>query len=476
MADAGPLPRLCAFATLRHERFGAIAWNPYLAIERELDPVEAFAAAMCTGEHAFAQIEAAVASRFGLTPEESARRTAEMAEKLGGMAILAHVAGPPRARARLPDIPVFPAEGPALSAPKSAIWDVTYACNLRCPHCLTASGKARRDELDTAGALRLIDALVEAKVLTLSLSGGEPLLRPDILTLLRRLAETSMRVDIATNGVELPEPIIEALRGLPIFQIQVSLDGLGEAHDRFRGLPGAFEASCRTLRRLREEGIATSVSTTATRENIGDLDEIIDLALSLGCGGYKAIPFIAAGRGKAFTDRLRLRPEELATLTRVLARRGAELAGQMTVSTEGGFTFLLDHDHDPPTGAAQACNDDGPMGCSAGHDTISLGAEGKVYPCPFLHDFPLGHVLDGPLRALWAHAATLQKLRGLHKSDLDEPCRSCEHAPERCRGGCRAAAWLESGSLLGGDPCCFRELPPTVVRSASGEVHLPLTS
>ena len=278
---------------------------------------------------------------------------------------------------------------------------------------------------------------------------------------------------IATNGVELPEPIVEALRGLPVFQIQVSLDGLGEAHDRFRGLPGAFDASCRTLRRLRDEGIATSVSTTATRENIGDLDQIIDLALSLGCGGYKAIPFIAAGRGKAFTDRLRLRPEELATLSRVLARRSAELAGRMTVSTEGGFTFLLDHHHGPPA-AARACNDDGPMGCSAGHDTVSLGAEGKVYPCPFLHDFPLGHVLDGPLRALWAHAPTLQRLRGLHKSDLDEPCRSCEHAPERCRGGCRAAAWLESGSLLGADPCCFRELPASTPKAGAGALHLPL--
>ena len=98
------------------------------------------------------------------------------------------------------------------------------------------------------------------------------------------------------------------------------------------------------------------------------------------------------------------------------------------------------------------------MGCSAGHDTLSVGADGTAYPCPFLQDFPLGKLLEVPLRDLWRDAPTLRALRALSKSDFEAPCRDCRFAPELCHGGCRAAAWLAHGSLLAQDPCCYRDV------------------
>jgi radical SAM protein with 4Fe4S-binding SPASM domain len=257
-------------------------------------------------------------------------------------------------------------------------------------------------------------------------------------------------VDVATNGVVLYDHIRRGLSDLPVFQVQVSIDGIGERHDRFRGRPGAFEAACRTLRELRRDGMAVSINTTATAENLHEIERIVDLALELGCVAYKAIPFIPAGRGRENDERLRLGREQLAELGRTLSRLREQHAGRLSIATDSGFAFLF--------GAAPAAAADGPMGCSAGHDTLSVGADGTAYPCPFLQGFPLGNLLDVPLRELWRAAPALGALRGLSKSDFAEPCRSCSYAPELCHGGCRAAAWLTHGSLLARDPGCFREV------------------
>ncbi len=441
-------PRLFPFITVRPERFGAIVFNPYLGTDTDLNPVEAFIARLCRGHSSLRQIEEASQRQFGLSPRAAQRYCSDTVSKLRGLCALAFRDAMDSSPRPVPDTPVLPEDGPALSAPKTVIWDVTYACNLRCPHCLTASGRARQNELNTAQALALADRLAQAKVLSLSLSGGEPFLRPDILVLLRHLARTNMRVDIATNGVELPPALLHALRDLPIFQVQVSIDGLEEQHDRFRGRRGAFTASCGTIRRLREEGIATSISTTVTHENVNALEDLIALALELGCSGFKAIPFVPAGRGRRHATRMRLTPTEHYRLCRTLHRRAAELAGRMVVLTEITFACLLEPPPEPMIS-------NGPMGCSAGYDTLSIGADGTVYPCPFLHMFPLGNLLETPLQALWFDHPTLRTLRGLEKAQMGEPCRSCAYAPARCRGGCRAAAYLQQGNLHAADPMCF---------------------
>ena len=458
MADAPTateLPRLLGTVTLRHERSGAIVFNPFFAEEVELDPFEAWVATTFTGAHPWPAIESAAAARFDLPIEEArlrAWKTAGKIERIGG---LSRAEGVPSEAVLSPETRVFPEDGPALRSPKQVIWDVTYACNLACPHCLTASGKARSNELDTASAHRLVERLVEARVLYLALSGGEPLLRPDILEIVEHATSENLRVDVATNGVVLPEGIRRGLRDLPVFQVQVSVDGIGDTHDRFRGRRGAFEASCRTVKELLDEGIGVSLSTTATAENIGELDRIIDLALSLGCRGFKAIPFIAAGRGRENEARLRLSADELSILGRTLVRRRAELAGRLSIATDAGFPFLWEaatgHDVGP---------DDGHMGCSAGHDTMSIGADGTAYPCPFLQTLPLGSVLDTPIEQIWRESETLGALRELSKSQLDEPCRTCHFAPGECHGGCRAAALLATGRLTGADPCCPRVASP----------------
>lgn len=445
-----PAPALFSFITLRREAFGAILFNPFLSAEVELDEREALIAEMCTGTHSIDEIREECRTAFNLTAEETSCKLDETIEKLDGACAL-HFVEKTGMCCSPPPKPIPATSGAFLAAPKNIIWDVTYACNLNCPHCLTDSGRKRARELDTKEAFRLIAEFASAKVLYLSLSGGEPFLRQDILEILGCIADTGMRVDIASNGFDVPPRIIKQLRDLPVFQIQVSIDGIGEEHNRFRGRQGAFENACKTLRRFKDEGLSTSINTTATARNIDQLAGLIDLAVDLGCDAFKAIPFVPAGRGKHNEKELWLGKQGSLKLSRTLAEKSRALAGQITISTESTFLFLLD----PPSLCAAS---DGAMICSAGYDTLSVGAEGMAYPCPFLHDFPLGNVLIDSIGRIWHESAVLDDLRTLNKRAMTGPCRTCKYAPEYCRGGCRAVAYLDCGHLRGSDPLCFKGL------------------
>lgn len=442
-------PLLFPFISLRREPFGALLFNPYLSIEKEFDETGALIAESCDGAHTKEELADACQACFGMDRESTVRKVEEVLTELR-VACAIEFTG--KGKPKRPPPSLYPAESnAALSAPKSVIWDVTYACNLSCPHCLTASGARTVNELNTQDACRLVDKLSEAQVLYLSLAGGEPLLRKDILHILAHIAETGIRVDIATNGYALPSTLLREFRELPIFHVQVSLDGIGREHDAFRGRRGSFSRACNTLKRLKDEGLSTSVSTTATARNIGHLEEIVDLAAELGCDAYKAIPFIPAGRGKSSAAALRLDRQSSLRMCKILTEASSRYRGRMSVQMESTYAFLLD----PP---APSTDQNGRMICSAGYDTLSVGADGTAYPCPFLHDFPLGNILHDPMDRIWHQSSVLARMRLLDKTAMSGPCGTCEYAPAYCRGGCRASAYLDCGSLNGSDPLCFKGL------------------
>jgi radical SAM protein with 4Fe4S-binding SPASM domain len=444
-------PFLFSFITLRGERFGAIVFNPFLDEEIILNPLEACIASALTGTNSTRDIENAIGASFNLSGRESEARVSRTLRRLSGIIALGFREGVSTDGPVMIKKPRYSKKGPYLSAPRSVTWEVTYACNLHCPHCFTESGTAGTDELDTRTALKLVDALADAKVLRLLISGGEPFLRPDILTILRGIADTGMRIDIATNGRYLPKKVLAGLRDLPVFHAHVSIDGLGDKHDRFRGSEGAFEAACGTVRKLQEEGVDVSLSTTVTRENIDELDRIIDLALALGCGGFFANAMLPVGRGRRNADRYMLDVNGYYRMYRILVKRGEELRDKLAISTDMCFPFLLS----PPVAGRSPGES---MGCSAGNDTLCIGADGTAYPCHFLHDFPLGKLPGEPLDRIWKKSPVLEGLRSLRKQDMAGECRECGYAPVPCRGGCRAAAYLADGDIRGKDATCFKTL------------------
>lgn len=445
------LPFIFSFITIRPERFGALVYNPHLDHELRLNPVETYIASLFNGHNSSIQVAKKTREHFELEEAESGKNVFKTMGKLSNAYALGFHDGIANARVTDPPLNRFAKSGPYLSAPRIVTWEISYLCNLRCPHCFTESGSAKNDELDTRSALSLVDKLAEAKVLRLLISGGEPFLRPDILTILRRIAKTNMRLDIATNGVELPEKILKGMRHLPVFHVHVSIDGIGKSHDRFRGHQGAFDAACKNIGRLQKEGIAVSLSTTVTRQNLKELDRIIDLALDLGCGGFFANAMLPVGRGRKNAGQFQLDTDGYRRLYQTLVDRGNTLQDRLDISTDMCFPFLFS----PPPPNSKST---GHMGCSVGQDTLCIGAEGTVYPCHFLHDFPLGNLMDTDLKSLWKKSRVLQSLRDMQKQDMSGKCRLCAYAPDLCNGGCRAAAYLVHGDLKATDPTCFRSI------------------
>lgn len=442
-------PFIFSFITFRRERFGAIVYNPYLDLELVLDPVEAQIASLCNGTNDIRTIEAAVRKKFDLKERDGRLRVYFTMNRLAKAYALSIGRKAGKARKFGSARGSFSKNKPYLSAPKMVTWEVTYDCNLHCPHCFTESGEPGKNELDTNGAFLLIDRLAEAKVLRLLISGGEPFLRPDIIEILKKVSTTGMRLDIATNGIELPEEVLSKIRDLPVFHTHVSMDGIGKSHDRFRGRRGAFEAACRNIRRMREEDIDVSLSMTVTGRNIDEMEKVIDLALDLDCGGFFANVLLPVGRGKDIVQQHPLSADDYRRFYGTLVKKGKELQGQLDIATDMCFPFLFSRpaDHVPAFGR---------MGCSAGDNTLCIGADGTAYPCHFLHDFPLGNVLEMDIGSIWNDSPILRDMRALRKQDMADPCRSCDYAPGACQGGCRAAAYLVSGDLHGMDPTCFK--------------------
>lgn len=440
-------PKYYSFINFRPERFGALVFNPYTASELELNRNETYIGAFFSGEFSVNDIITSYGNSFFLPVFEARKQVFQVIEKIKGIGALKL-----HETKQVPTViekhreQIELTSGPYYTAPKGAVWDITYLCNLKCPHCLTSSGNKKNDELSHEEAIRLIDRLAEAKLLYLSFSGGEPFLRPDLPELINYSSKKNIRTDIASNGVDIDSSLLLKLRDLPLFHIQVSIDGIGNSHDTFRGRTGAFNKIIENIKRLKNEGISVSVSTTATATNYNQIGSIIDLAAEMGCIAYKAIPFLPAGRGRSNTH-LILGSEDYLNVCKTLREKSKEYSGIINISSETTFAFLLGHHVTVKT-------EDGYMGCSAGYDTLSIGANGTAYPCPFLQEIPLGNLLEIPLRDLWKNSPILAELRGIYKKDMDQPCRECSYAPEHCRGGCRASAFYKTGSLRGCDPMC----------------------
>jgi len=448
-------PWVHGFATLRRERGGVVASNPRLGRRAELGPEAASCVGWLDGTRTVAEIASLSLAAHGGGRAAAEARVAEALDALAGVGALASSRLPAPRPPRVVEYARDP-EG-YRPAPESVIWEVTSACDLACAHCLASAGGKAPGELDEAGALRVVARLAEAGVLSVNLAGGEPFLRPDLLVIVDALAAAGVAVDVSTNGFALGDGTIAELAARPVYSVQVSVDGLRDEHDRFRGRPGSYDAALGSLARLAAAGFRTSVSMVVTRRNAGDVAAVAETAAALGCAAFKPLPFLPAGRGAARRDELSLDGPGLVGLARTIAGLRERYAGSMSVFGDSTMPFLLEGRSAGARG--RGCGPDAAVGCSAGRSGLYVGSDGVAYPCPFFKDFPLGSLLETRLEDLWADAPFLNELRRMTAADLagdGGPCSGCGHLGAECSGGCRAAAYLATGDPLGADPTCYR--------------------
>ena len=338
-----------------------------------------------------------------------------------------------------------------LDAPICLTWELTYACNLACVHCLSSSGRRDPRELSTAECRALIDELERMRVFYVNIGGGEPTVRPDFWELVDYATAHDVGVKFSTNGVRITRAAAARLRGSDYVDVQVSLDGATrEVNDAVRG-SGSYATALRAMQNLADAGVAGfKISVVVTRHNVSQL------------GDFKAI----ADRFGAQLRITRLRP----------SGRGADTWDQLhptDAQQRELYEWLLDHGENVLTGdsffhlAAYGQKLPGLNLCGAGRVVCLIDPVGDVYACPFaIHDsFLAGNVRDdGGFSRVWRSSRLFADLR---RPQTGGACRSCS-AFDSCRGGCMAAKFFTGLPLDGPDPECVRGLGEPLPALSSG--------
>ena len=347
-------------------------------------------------------------------------------------------------------------------APYQIVWDVTYACNLRCKHCYANAGKPLPDELDTEQAKKAIDIFDRAGVTILAFSGGEPLVRPDFFELARYAADKGMYVAVATNGTLITEQMARKMKEAGIKFVQISVDGATpETHDEFRGIPGAFERTIKGIKNAVREGFFVEIATTVTKSNYNEIPAIIDLAEELKVNWLMLYNFVPTGRGKFIIEN-DLSPEEREELLKMIYHKNKETSVEILSTAPQLARVALQEEYKEQTGEVLMpthfynAHLPGKLanlaefigGCGAGRFYMSMRPNGDLQPCVFL-PVKVGNILQDDFEELWLHNKVLNELRD---KDVIKECNRCPYR-YHC-GGCRARAYGYFGDYLAPDPGC----------------------
>jgi mycofactocin radical SAM maturase len=320
-------------------------------------------------------------------------------------------------------------------------WEVTLACNLRCTHCLSASGVRAPEELDGAEARRVVAQLHDAGVFQVNFGGGEPFLRPDFEQILEVCHERRLVTCVSTNGTLMSGARVERLSRSGLVAVQVSLDGAcADTCDALRGA-GTHRRAIEALRLLAASPIPTSINTVLTSLNADEIPALHDLAMQLGVS-FRVSRFRPAGRGAEGWGTLRPSPSQLLGFS-------AWLSSAPGVRTGDSFFSLT-----PQERQGLGLNL-----CGAAKLTCCIGPRGDVYPCAFLQrpEFWAGSLRLQTFREIWDRSAIFGTLRNLRIHS----CESC-HRFDQCHGGCPAVAYHLGRGVAGGDPECLVECVQSV--------------
>ena len=326
-----------------------------------------------------------------------------------------------------------------LAAPICLTWELTYACNLACVHCLSSSGRRDPRELTTAECQEVIDTLERMQVFYVNIGGGEPTVRPDFWELVDYATEHHVGVKFSTNGVKIDPGMARRLAASDYIDVQISLDGAtAEVNDAVRGA-GSYATAIAAMRNLAAAGFrGFKLSVVVTRHNVGQLDEL--KALADGYGAQLRLTRLRpSGRGADTWHQLHPTAAQQRQLYDWLSAHGEQ------VLTGDSFFHLAPFGEPLP----------GLNLCGAGRVVCLIDPVGDVYACPFaIHDrFRAGNVRDpGGFGTVWRESALFTELR---EPQSGGACASCS-AFDACRGGCMAAKFFTGLPLDGPDPECVR--------------------
>lgn len=336
--------------------------------------------------------------------------------------------------------------------PNHPAWEVTAACNLRCIHCHAAGGRPAEGELTTEEAKRFIDSLTEVKEFRMLVyTGGEPLVRPDLMELLRHSQRAGLTNVIATNATLITDKVALELRDAGVVGAAVSLDSVqATVHNTIRGHDTAFERAIRGIRALRRAGILVQINVTAMEYNFPDLEDLMALADTEGAGIMLMYQLVPVGRGSGIRDAA-LTVNENERLLKSLARMQKRISTVVEPVAGPQYWPYLMTLQGRTNGFWRKLARPLFHGCSAGRGFVYIKANGDIWPCPFV-EIPCGNIKEVPFSQIWRESEVFRQLRN-RENTLKGRCGVCPY--RSICGGCRGRAWAYTGDYLAEDPLCF---------------------
>ena len=347
-------------------------------------------------------------------------------------------------------------------------WEVTRSCNLACVHCrASALCGPYPGELDTAGCKKLLYEIAAFSKPVIILTGGEPLLRPDIFEIAAYGNQQGLRMVMATNGTLVTEEIARKLVDAGIMRVSISIDGLNaESHDAFRKVPGAFAGTMAGIEAMKKAGLEFQINTTITKANLEQIKGIFDLAVSLGAVAHHIFLLVPTGRGKDMADQeiapadyektlnwfyeesLRAPIQLKATCAPHYFRIYHQRKGPAQEAAKPVVRDTAKDSQRPGMGALHAMT----RGCMGGSSFCFISHTGQVQPCGYL-ELDCGQTKEKGFEDIWTNSAIFNNLRDLNL--YEGKCGRCEFT--RVCGGCRARAYEITGNYLAEEPYCIYE-------------------
>jgi len=343
------------------------------------------------------------------------------------------------------------------------VWNATKRCNLRCVHCYAGSrDETAPDELSHAEGLALLDDLKAFGSPVVLFSGGEPLMRPDLLPLIEHAVQGGMRAVISTNGTLISRGVARDLKKLGLSYVGISLDGVEATHDRFRGVKGAFGAAMEGIRNCQEAGIKVGLRFTLNRHNFREVPQIFELLEARHIPRVCFYHLVYTGRGSNLLPAM-LNHAETREVVDVIIDRTADLFARgkpkevLTVDNhaDGPYIYLRLLREGSPRAAEVLELLRMNEGNNSGRGIGCVSWDGEVHADQFWRHYSFGNVRQRPFSEIWTDLSHPLMARLKEKKKyVTGRCATCRWL-DVCGGNFRVRAEALTGDLWAPDPACY---------------------